>query len=150
MDLLSDLRDVWEGLSSSQPIAPCRPRNVSSQADVNNLAHAIRNPARTDPLVAITTLPGTSDALALDPDVVWQELQGQILLYVIFEHHFTEQLTAALPHGLGIAAGEVRLWWPGVTAEGAGEDHPLVAVQGEPAKALKRLKRARHHGRRRH
>ena len=148
MDLLSDLQEVWQGLSSPRELAPCRPRTVSSGGDVHNLAHAIRNPARTDPLVCITTQPGTSDELVLDPQVVWQELNGKILLYVIFEHHFVGLLNEALPPQLAIVAGKVRLWWPGAGDTSASAAHPVIAGDSE-AKTLKRLKRAWRQGSRR-
>lgn len=95
----------------------------------SDVAEFVRNellsPARTRPVVAITTNPH-APAAAVDADRLSIDL-GDAAEIVAFETgEATWALTAALPSRLDVYGGAVRIWWPGLSASSSPRDHPLL------------------------
>ena len=85
------------------------------------------SPARTRPVVAVTTNPNTP-AAALDAERLAGDVGGAADVVAIETGEATWALTAALPSRLDVYGGAARIWWPGLTAASKPTDHPLLFV----------------------
>lgn len=84
-------------------------------------------PARTRPVVAVTTNPNTP-AAALDAERLAGDVGGAADVVAIETGEATWALTAALPSRLDVYGGAACIWWPGLTATSKPTDHPLLFV----------------------
>jgi hypothetical protein len=89
------------------------------------LAAEVLDPARTEPIVCLSTRAG-EDRPAFDHHQVRKAVGRDALLRAVRTGPASRYLSALLPPQLGVFGGGARIWWPGVDAESDPSDHPLV------------------------
>ncbi|MFY9345993.1 MAG: S1 RNA-binding domain-containing protein, partial [Planctomycetota bacterium] len=87
------------------------------------------SPARTRPIVAITTHQG-SDRGWIEPVALERALGDLAEVVVIPTGDPTWALSEALPPRLEVYGGAIRIWWAGLTREANPLDHRLYFVHG--------------------
>ncbi len=86
------------------------------------------SPARTKPIVAVTTIQGT-DRTWVDPEQAERALGDAADVVVLETGEPTWVLTECLPPRLDVYGGALRIWWPGLTREANPYDHRLYLVR---------------------
>ncbi len=96
-----------------------------SEEDGERLAARIVDPARTQPIVGLSTRAG-EDATAFDPQDVRRALGPDAIVVGVRTGPATRYLAELLPEHFGVFGGAARIWWPGITPEADPRRHPLV------------------------
>lgn len=98
--------------------------------DATELAvRTLLDPARTRPVVAITTHRRSREP-TIDPEDLAAKLAGAADIVVLETGEATWALSEALPSRLDVYDGAARIWWPGLTTTSAPYDHPLIFIYG--------------------
>ena len=106
--------------------------------EVNAFAETVvLTPTRTLPMVALTTDARTGE-LTVDAGWLTEHLDGQADVVALETGDATRILSDALPAGLGVNGGAVRVWWPLTTRGVHPHAHPLMFVAPLPALPLER------------
>jgi hypothetical protein len=114
---------------------------LKTSGEVAALVAHIRDPARTSPVLVVTTrhkaVEPLIDVAALSKAV------DPVFVRVLPTGDLTWELTALLPDELGVFGGAARIWWPGYADTDAREKHPLYFVwsEAEASAAVRRIAR---------
>jgi predicted RNA-binding protein with RPS1 domain len=99
----------------------------ADSSQIGLLVEALLDPARTVPVVAITTSPRT-DELLLDPSELGEHLGDAAKVVVIRTGEPTWELARALPERLAVYGGHARVWFPKLTRESDVHEHPIIWI----------------------
>lgn len=112
---------------------------VSRSEEVEALVRELFDPARTDPVVVVTTRCAETEPL-IDVEALARELHP-VPVRVLRTGPLTWELTGLLPEGLGVFGGAARIWWPGFTRSDLQYRHPLIFIYSpdEGTRAARRI-----------
>jgi predicted RNA-binding protein with RPS1 domain len=127
-DQLINLFRITPIVAEAPPVDPAV-RWVESERDVTALAAVVVSARRSTPIVCLTT-PGYLSRPLVSPETLADALVGlDYEIWVIAQRAHAWALTEALPPGLDVYGGAVRIWWP--IPAGVEEDprrHPRFTV----------------------
>ena len=90
----------------------------------------ILSPARTKPLVAVTSIHGTGGTW-IEPGDLARDLGDRADVVFIETGDATWHLKEAMPPEMDVFGGAVRIWWPGLREDSDPREHPLRLIHTE-------------------
>lgn len=113
---------------TSQAAGGTGARQVAGERDATALAAAVVDPGRAQPIVCVTTQSYLREPM-LDVDELARRLDGHAEVWVVSRAQDGWALTEALPPGLDVYGGAVRIWTPIAAGQAArSSDHPSFTV----------------------
>jgi hypothetical protein len=103
------------------------PSRITTAQDVARLAATILDPARTQPVVCLTSPPSSDDPL-VDADALASDLSGVATVWVLPTGELSWEVTDRLPDRLDVYGGASRVWFPVGRERPEPTDHPLFLV----------------------
>jgi hypothetical protein len=109
---------------------------VRDDRDLRRMATYLLSGERREPAVALT------QSLSMDaPVLAYVHVRGIVgagpRIYLIQRDHLLRPLQRMLGRRLALAAGDARIWWPGLAVDSDPDAHPLVLyLAGEPERDM--------------